>query len=113
MKTKKSLVLLFAIITMMLGACTLSQIQKDPARVILYSLKQEWIGIREYVITNQTKFSQEDFSKFHNMDTTFQNTYDIAVMLYLSPHGQTDPKLDINIEKIKNLILKARAQFYK
>lgn len=112
MKRYSKLIPLFILLIFVSVACVGIQI-KDPVRVGLYTIQEEWLAIREHVIRENLngRLSNEALDSFKAKDDRFKRYYDLAVYLYLK--GDDLNKLDSAINTLRDMLLEARRTYYK
>ncbi len=112
MKRKYLMPVLLVFFIGSIGGCAAFQ-TKDPVKAGLYSVKEEWLSIREYAIGEnlQGRLSDAQLNEFKIKDSEFIKMYDLTVMLYLS--STTGVDFDSNIKTLRNFLLDARRNYYK
>ena len=109
---RKSLVLLITLV-LALSFMSCASLQKDPVKIGLYALKQEFVSVREYMIMGNLTgtITDEQLNEFQKMDTQFSSLYEFTVNLYIS--GTEGVNFEANLKELRNLLLKAREKYYK
>jgi hypothetical protein len=84
---------------------------KDPVRAGLYTMKQEWTAVREYVIRENLlgRLSEDELVMFQAKDKEFAGLYDVALNFYLS--GTSGPGFDSALRTLRNMIIDARHKY--
>lgn len=86
---------------------------KDPVKAGLFTIKSEWVSVREYVIKEYLdgRITDQQVQDFRQKDNQFTQIYNLTLMLQnIGTDNQT--LLDSNINSLKNLLLDARRKYY-
>jgi uncharacterized protein YcfL len=82
---------------------------KNPTRFGLYSLKSEWLAVREFVITEHEmgRITIVDLMEFKKQDDKFSEIYNVTYTLYIYDNVVSDA----NIRTLRNMLLEARRKY--
>jgi hypothetical protein len=111
---KRNAIVLFLLVALVAGCAAVSGQVKDPAKVALFTVNQEWVAVREYVIRGSyatpPQFSDAQVADFKSMDDQFSLFYKLALAAYLSG---TDNQAVFNgdLTQLRNLLLDARRKY--
>lgn len=105
---RKAIVILFLVA--LISGCTTIDV-KDPVKASLYTMKQEWTAIREYVMRENLlgRLSDEELNLFKVKDAEFSRTYGVALDLYLM--DTQSPSLELTLKTLRNLLIDARHKY--
>lgn len=110
---KRAVVVLVAF-TLFAGmmACAGLQI-KDPLKTALYTIKQEWLAVREYVVGEylQGRMTDQQVQDFRQRDNEFTRLYELTLLLR-NTGADNQVLLEGNLTKLRNLLLEARRRYY-
>lgn len=113
-KMFRKILMAMVVFTLVAGmmACTGLQI-KDPVRVGLFTIKSEWLSVREYVIKEYLdgRMTDQQVQDFRQKDNKFIQIYNLTLTL---KNIGTDNQvlLDNNLNQLRNLLLDARRKYY-
>jgi hypothetical protein len=105
-----SLLLVLAI-ALAAGGCASVTI-KDPTKLSLYSMKEEAVAVREYVINEYLAGRIDDVTvaKFKALDDKFTGLYRLTVSLYLG--GSNPGGVTANTKTLQEILLEIRRTYY-
>jgi hypothetical protein len=111
---KRKTIALFLLVALVAGCAAVSGQVKDPAKVALYTVNQEWIAVREYVIRGSyatpPQFSDAQVTDFKGLDDKFSLYYKLALAVYLSgTDNQAVFAQDLN--QLRDILLEARRRY--
>lgn len=108
----RKLVLLLMGIIMVLGACAGMQV-KDPVKASLYTVKEEFMAIREYVVKQNLagKLSDAEWQEYKKLDNRFTALYGSTLLIY-KVGTDNGALVSGNVNKLRDLLLDARQKFY-
>jgi hypothetical protein len=83
---------------------------RDPVGVGLYTIKSEWVAIREHVIieNHYGRLSDKDRDAFREEDEEFSLVYSLALKL----RGSGGPVFEENLRTMRRMLLDARRKYY-
>jgi hypothetical protein len=90
-------------------------VKQDPAKVALFTVNQEWIAVREYVIrgsyASPPQFSDAQVADFRALDDKFSLYYKLALAVYLSG---TDNQAVFaqDLTRLRDILLEARRKYF-
>lgn len=113
---RKYLFLSLALFALVAGCASFTGLtaKTDPAKAALYTVNQEWIAVREYVIRGSyatpPQFSDAQVADFKSLDDKFSLYYRLALAVYLSgTDNQAVFAKDLN--QLRDILLDARRKF--
>lgn len=111
---KRQVIGLFLFASLVAGCAGIIGQVNDPGKAALYTMNQEWLTVREYVIrgsyASPPQFSDAQVRDFRAMDDKFSLYYKLALAVYLSG-TDNQAVLTKDLNQLRDLLLEARRKY--
>lgn len=107
--------LLALVLVIALAGCAGMQV-KDPVKAGFYTVKEEWLAVREHVIREHEagRLSDHEYNIFRVKDDQFSLAYNLAKDAYvtLSGGGNDLGIYNTQMKTLRDMLLEARRKYY-
>lgn len=110
----RRVLLAMVMVTLVMGmtACPGLQV-KDPVKAGLFTLKSEWLSIREYVVKEylEGRLTDQQVQDFRQKDNQFTQIYNLSLIIR-NTGIDNQALLDSNLNQLRDMLLDARRRYY-